>query len=114
MLNVTRLLSSEIQNGKLILQFLGDDNKKYPMSLEHRAASESLVALLQAANDLPHNDQITVEGIGVSWSVELAVGERMQPALLFGLGGLDIAIARTKQELATLRDNISAFLEKPH
>jgi hypothetical protein len=110
MLNAIHVESSGVENGKVILDLLGDDQRRYEMTLTRQAASEILLALLVASKSLP----LTNDGAVVPemiCSLRFAVGhERMNPAFVLGVGGLDLAIPLTETQLTSLRDDMSAHL----
>ena len=110
MINATRADSNGVKDGKLIIRFLGDDQKRYDIALAPRAVSEALVALLQGATSLPRNNQATVEGTLFQGSAQLAVGPQMQPVLVLGIGGVEIPTLLSEPQLASLRDDISNLL----
>lgn len=110
MLNAIRADSPGVKKGKLILRFLGEDQKRYDLALTPRAAIEALMALLQGAKSLPRNDQATVEGTIFQGGIVLGVGPQMQPLFVLSVGGLEIPIAVSEQQLASLNADISQFL----
>ena len=110
MLTATRAESGGIKEEKLILRLLGEDQKRYEVALHPRAVSEVLVALLQGATSLPRNNQVTVEGTLFQGSLQFAVGPQMQPVLVLGIGGVEIPMLLSEQQMASLYADISRLL----
>ncbi|MFH1491138.1 MAG: hypothetical protein ABII06_19700 [Pseudomonadota bacterium] len=110
MLKVKRADTTGVENGRVILRFLGDDDKRYDMSLSPIAVSEALVAIFQAAKSLPRNDQVTVEGTIFEGSLQFAVGHEMQPVFVLGIGGVEIPLSLSEQQLVSLHDDISKHI----
>lgn len=108
MLNATRSDSPGVQDGKVILRFLADDQKRYDLALTPRAASEAVVAILRSASSLPAADQAVIP----EWNGDLylAVGPTMNAAFVFRAGGVQIAMPLTEAQLTSLRDDMSAHL----
>jgi hypothetical protein len=109
MLNAVRTLTSGVEDGKVILQFLGGDEKRYGVSLTPLAASEAVVGLLQAAGALPRLDEAVMPS--VKGTLTFAIGEKMNPAVVMSFGGVQIAIPLTEVQLAALRDDMSGHLK---
>lgn len=113
MINATRVDSPGIKDGRLILRFLGDDEKRYDIALSPRAVSEAIVVLLQGAMSLPRNHQATVEGTLFQGSLQIAVGPQMQPVLVVGIGGVEIPLVLSAPQLASLHTDIAQILGLP-
>ena len=110
MLNVKRADTTGVENGRIILRFLGEDDKRYDMSLTSQAASEVVVSIFRAAKSLPQNDQLTVHGTIFEGSLQLAIDEKMRPVFVLGFGGVQIPLALSEQQLVSIQDDISSYL----
>ena len=111
MLKVLQTIGTSVEDGKIILWVLGADQKKYGIALLPLAAAQVVTTILQAAKDLPPDQQVTTEGVTLPGSLSLAYGERMQPMVAVQLGGLEFAMPMSEAQLKELRDEISRLLE---
>jgi len=113
MLNAIRTDSSGVKEGKLILSFLGDDQKRYDVALTAQAVSDALSAILELAALLPHENKLHGEGRILQGGVVFGVGPQMQPLLVISIGGgVKIPIGLSETQLASLHDDISKLLDK--
>lgn len=112
MINAIRAESVGVKDGKLILRFLGDDQKRYDVALTARAVADAFVVLLQQAKDLPVSDQMPAEGTFVEAALQFAIGDQMKPLLVLRIGGMEIPLGLGEPELVALHADISQFLNR--
>lgn len=104
MLRINEIHSVSVVDNDLIVNMIGQDNKKYEMALSQPAASSLLANLLQAAKSLPNNLQ---ENPILDCSLQIAVDHQdMKPLLVIGFGGLEIAAKLQEQQFASLHNDI--------
>jgi hypothetical protein len=81
------------------------------VALNSQATADAIVALLREANALPRDDLITIYAVQVEGSSQLAVGPKMEPTLLVGLGGVTLPIHLTESQFATLQRDMAILLK---
>lgn len=93
MINAVRADSPGVVDGKLILRFLDDQNKRYDVALNQRAASDAFAVLLRESKNLPYIHQVTEDHPELKRVVfRSAIGPGMTPSLIMQIGGLQVAI----------------------
>ena len=100
-----------VEGGKIILRFLGDDEKRYDVALTPLTASQVIAALAQALEKVPLDEKATVAAVSMKGGVTLAMGER-GPALLLESGALKMAFDLTASALRSLRDDMTRYLDE--
>ena len=95
--------SPGLRDGRVVIRFLGDDDRRYDVSLSRQALADAIVVLLQGAMSLTHDDRVAIEAVQVQGSFQLAVGPNMEPTLLVGFGGVTLPVHLTETQLATLQ-----------
>ncbi len=98
MINVNKAIAYIGEDDNVVLRFIGDDEKRYDNSLSLEAVTEVIAALL------------AVEGIIFQGSLQFDVGDKMQPILVIGLGGIEIPVEIPVQQLTALHEDISQLI----
>jgi hypothetical protein len=103
MLNVIKADSTGVEDGKLILRFLDENQKRYDMAVSGSAVAELLAAILRESKNLAQIDLNTVQLPEVPAGFRPAIGPNMTPAMILSFGAVELAVQMPERIRADLR-----------